>query len=538
MTGGTRPELVGRWWGPALVIALVVVEVGLTAVAVATGEWWTVAIAGVAGFGAIAAYAALVYRKHRDLIQELSRHHEQSGHLGESLRELRHGDLVAAVEPIQSLPQEMRELMEEATRSLAALVQQIQASSVEVATAALGVRETSSDLASGSTEQAAAVVEITATMEQLARTAGQIAGNAASQAGLAGRSETAGDAGATAVEAAVTGLEAVRERIDSIADRADVLGSRARDIYRVLDLVTDIARETHILSLNAAIEASAAGPHGERFSVVAEEVRRLAERSRESIDSVRDILDEFSSAIRSVVVATEEGTKAASDVLERSRSAEDSIHQLRSALADTARAAREISLATQEQQKASDEVVLTLKEVSSVIQRMAEGLHRFSQAAEHLNDLALSIQIQTQSFRTASVHSLKHKVLRWSDTLADYRGNLEAVEGVLGDMLRDCPFLELVYLVDTSGSMVTFAVNSELVSSDIDLESVGIGKMYADRPWFKAVMQDERTAVTPLYESLLTGDECVTIAAAVKDRRGRMVGTLGVDVNVRNWTKI
>ena len=131
-----------------------------------------------------------------------------------------------------------------------------------------------------------------------------------------------------------------------IADRADSLGSRAREIYRVLDLINEIAHETHILSLNAAIEASAAGEHGERFSVVADEVRRLAERSRESVDSVQTQLDEFTTAIRAVIVSTEEGSKAAAEVLERSRATQDSIAQLRNALSDTAQAGREISLAT------------------------------------------------------------------------------------------------------------------------------------------------------------------------------------------------
>jgi hypothetical protein len=68
--------------------------------------------------------------------------------------------------------------------------------------------------------------------------------------------------------------------------------------------------------------------------------------------------------------------------------------------------------------------------------------------------------------------------------------------------------------------------------------SVAIGQSYADRPWYQAVTRDGRSAVTPAYDSLLTGDPCFTIAVAVQDFRGSMIGTLGVDVNLRNWTKI
>ena len=85
----------------------------------------------------------------------------------------------------------------------------------------------------------------------------------------------------------------MQKRITAISQRADALGTRSKEIYRVLELITEIAQETHILSLNAAIEAVAAGADGRRFAVVAEEVRHLAHRSQESVDSVRGLLDEF-----------------------------------------------------------------------------------------------------------------------------------------------------------------------------------------------------------------------------------------------------
>ena len=119
----------------------------------------------------------------------------------------------------------------------------------------------------------------------------------------------------------MTGVEEVQKRISAIANRADTLGTRSKEIYRVLELITEIAQETHILSLNAAIEAVAAGADGRRFSVVAEEVRHLAQRSQESVESVRNLLDEFSGSIRATIVATEEGSKEAARVLERSRAA-------------------------------------------------------------------------------------------------------------------------------------------------------------------------------------------------------------------------
>lgn len=528
--------------GPAILIVVVMVAGGLLEAAGDQGaDPWLLRVFVIVGVFAIGAYLALVSnsqrRQQRRLADAEDRYTTQCAALTDSLDELRLGDLVAAVQPLAALPDEMRQVVESATASLGALFEQIQSSSVEVAASASEVRETASELAAGSSQQAAAVVEITATMEELARTAGVIAHNAAGQAELAARAEAAGHDGAAALEAALEGVEAVQQRIEVIAERSDTLGSRAREIYRVLDLITAIAQETHILSLNAAIEAAAAGEHGERFSVVAEEVRRLAERSRESVDSVRSLLDEFSATIRATVVATEESSKAAERVLVQSQSTQESVAHLRHALTDTARAAREISLATEEQRTASDQVVVTLKEISEVIQRMADGLERFTDAADQLNHLALSIQLLTQSFRLASEHSLKDHAIAVARSIGDLGAAPEAVERRLEEVLEDYPYLELAYYVDRDGTMVAYAVNDSVVDGD-ESSGLAIGESYRDRPWFQAVRREHRAVVTPLYRSLLTGETCFTVAAPVLDHGGGGVGTLGIDVNARNWTRI
>src|SRR5260370_32599 len=205
---------------------------------------------------------------------------------------------------------------------------------------------------------------------------------------LAARAEENGDAGAAAVDEAVAGVEEVQKRISVIASRADALGTRSKEIYLVLDLITEIAQETHILSLNAAIEAAAAGADGRRFSVVAEAVRHLAQRSQESVESVRNLLDEFAGSIRATIVATEEGSTEARRVFERPRAAAAAISELRHASGDTSRVARQISLATQQQNAASDEVVMTLREASLVVQRMTGGLKDLPATADRLNALA------------------------------------------------------------------------------------------------------------------------------------------------------
>jgi hypothetical protein len=214
------------------------------------------------GAAACGFYYRVIYRLQQSLRERVEgtgrRNSAVEKALAETLDRLRAGDLVHCADQARSLPGRLSTAFSTATNALDVLAQQIQASSVEIAGASSSVNQIASELASGSSQQATSVVEITAAMEELARTASQIAENAATQAELAQTAERSGNVGLAAVEEAVFGVEDVKKRISGIASRAETLGSRSREIYRVLDLITEIAQETHILSLNAAIEAAPA----------------------------------------------------------------------------------------------------------------------------------------------------------------------------------------------------------------------------------------------------------------------------------------
>ena len=456
----------------------------------------------------------------------------------EILRKLRLGDLVLPQRYYEGVPDELRQGIEQALTALTSQIQRIQERSLEVAKVGGEVQTTSADLASGFSQQSAAVVEITATIEELARTAAQIAQNTEQQADLADLAENEGNQGADAVRAAVAGINGLSERIASIAERADSLDSRSKEIYRILDLINEIAHDTHILSLNAAIEAETAGEHGRRFAVVAEEVRRLAHRARESVDSVRAHLEEFSGAIRSTVVATEEGAKEADQVLGQARAAQGAIEELRGAISATSLASQEISLATKEQRTASDQVAVTIKEVREVIQRMADALRNFSTTARNLNELALAIQLVTQAFRFATARSLKHNFQERANRLAIRSDGWEGLDGELRELLDQSPYVEFAFLADETGTMVACAASAELSHDGAPPGGVEIGKNYADRPWFKTVQQTQSATITPLYQSLLTREQCFSVAAPVLTGDGRQVGVLGADVNLTSWIKI
>ncbi|HEX7182141.1 MAG TPA: methyl-accepting chemotaxis protein [Thermoanaerobaculia bacterium] len=542
------PEWAGRYtdnalMGWILVLSLTLVGFLLLTRATAAGApaWISYAFLGI-GVAGSAAYGAWVFPFFRKLEQRLPDIQERwsrlEGKLIAAFEELGAGDLVRSSTQTRSLPERLARSCQMASDALSQLAQQIQDSSIEVASAADAVNQIATELASGSSEQAASVVEITAAMEELARTASQIADNATRQAELARKAETSGNDGALAVNEAVTGVEEVLKRISAISSRADALGTRSKEIYRVLDLINEIAQETHILSLNAAIEAVAAGSDGRRFSVVAEEVRHLAHRSQESVESVRGLLDEFSGSIRATIVATEEGSKEASRVLERARAASTAIGELRDASGDTSRVAQQISLATQQQNSASDEVVMTLREVSLVVQRMTSGLKNLSVTADRLNSLGLTIQLLAQSFHLDSPRSLKHMVEDWAQRLQKASGSTQ-IEGVLDELVQSAPFIDMGYFVDTTGFTVALVTNRGTNNGRGSVASVNLREIdMTRRPWYRAVSREKRAALTPPYESLNEGDRVFTVAAPLLGRDGTFMGVLGVDINVTGWTRI
>ncbi len=507
-----------------------------------SGPAWPRHVFLVIGGAGVIAYGLWVFPYFRRLELQLpggrDRWTKLEAELIAAFEQLGAGDLVRSIEHTKDLPERLAKISEAASGSLSQLAQQIQDSSIEVASAADAVNEIAAELASGSSQQAASVVEITAAMEELARTASMIAENASRQAELASQAEASGEAGSASVNEAVTGVEEVQKRISAIANRADALGTRSKEIYRVLDLITEIAQETHILSLNAAIEAAAAGADGRRFSVVAEEVRHLAQRSQESVESVRNLLDEFSSSIRATIVATEEGSKEASRVLERSRAAAVAIEDLRRASGDTSRVARQISLATQQQNAASDEVVMTLREVSLVVQRMTGGLKNLSSTADRLNTLGLEIQLLAQSFHLDSPRSLKHLVESWARKLEGLPGVAEK-EAVLEDLVHTAPFVELGYLMALDGSTLVLSFNRDLLDERQRSLAAEVRKTdVRSRPWFKAVSRHWRTTLIPPYESMQNSEACFTVCTPLLSGDGSVTAVLGIDINVTGWTRI
>ncbi|HEY4574474.1 MAG TPA: PDC sensor domain-containing protein, partial [Thermoanaerobaculia bacterium] len=242
--------------------------------------------------------------------------------------------------------------------------------------------------------------------------------------------------------------------------------------------------------------------------------------------------------IRATIVATEEGSKEASRVLERSRAASSAIVDLRHASGDTSTVAQQISQATQQQNAASDEVVMTLREVSLVVQRMTGGLKNLSSTADRLNQLGLEIQLLAQSFHLDSPRSLKHLVEDWARKIEPLP-TLPEQEHTLEELVRNAPFVELGYMMALDGGTLALSFNRDLL--DERQRSLAAKVRETDvrqRPWFKAVARHWRTTLIPPYESMQNSEACFTVCTPLRNGDGSIAAVLGIDINVTGWTRI
>jgi methyl-accepting chemotaxis protein len=279
------------------------------------------------------------------------------------------------------------------------LLQDLQQASIQITGASTQVLTAAEEHASGSVQQAASIAQVTATMEELTNTAKQIAMSATSVEKIADDSARAAHAGYDSVGEALEAMETIRRRVADISGKTLLLGERSQRISEVLNLIKDIAGEIHLLAVNAAIESAAAGEHGKRFAVVASEVRRLAERTRESAEEIKGIVGEIQSATNTSVLATEQGVKEVESGVSLATRARGSLEEIIQMVDRTTQAIRQITFATQQQQSASEQIVLTMREVADVTRHAASGMKQSANSVGELNLLADQFKTRIREFK-------------------------------------------------------------------------------------------------------------------------------------------
>jgi methyl-accepting chemotaxis protein len=268
------------------------------------------------------------------------------------------------------------------------LIRQTHESSRRLAESSSEILAATEQQASGSAEQAASIAETTATMEELASTYRQIAENADQVVTMAEASLGSAESGQQAVLNTLTSMEDIKTRTQTSANKILALGERSQQISQVLAIINSIADQTKILALNAAIEAARAGEAGKGFSVVAIEIRKLAESVVDSTREISSIMTEIQSSANDLVLSTEQELRQVQSGVDLAHTTGGSLDRILDLVEQTTIAAKEISAATQQQKSATDQVVRAMREVAAVAQQTAAGSRQVASSAETLAGMA------------------------------------------------------------------------------------------------------------------------------------------------------
>ncbi|TFW35345.1 methyl-accepting chemotaxis protein [Massilia horti] len=251
----------------------------------------------------------------------------------------------------------------------------------------------------GASQTAAAVSETSTTVDEVKQTALLASEKSRVVSDASQEAARVANRGRQAIEEGMRGMESVRATMESIADTIVRLSERSQAIAEIIVSVGGLSDQSNLLAVNAAIEAAKAGEHGKGFAVVAQEVRTLAEQSREATRQVREILGEIQKSIGAAVMITEQGARTVGQGVIQTTEAGEAIRSLSESIARAAEAAAQIAASSQQQLAGMDQVAQAMDNINQVSAENAAGSRQSEQAAQNLHELGQKLRQLSERFR-------------------------------------------------------------------------------------------------------------------------------------------
>jgi methyl-accepting chemotaxis protein len=307
-------------------------------------------------------------------------------------------DLRAKIQPQSSrdvLATSFARMSENLREQISSLVE----SANVLGTAASEIVASTTQLASGATESATAVSQTTATVEEVRQTAQLANQKAKIVSENAQKAAQMSQAGRKYTEELAGGMSRIRQQMEAIAESMVRLSEQGQAIALIIATVEDLAAQSNLLAVNAAIEAAKAGEHGKGFGVVAQEVKSLAEQSRQATTQVRNILGEIQKATTAAVMTTEQGMKAVEAGGKQTESAGQSIASLNVNITEAAQAATQIAASSQQQLVGMDQVAIAMENIKQVSTQNVASARQLENSARNLNEVGQRMKQMVERYK-------------------------------------------------------------------------------------------------------------------------------------------
>lgn len=329
------------------------------------------------------------------------RNQEAILHLLDEMGDLADGDLTVNAEVTESITGAIADSINYTIASLRELVEEINRATEQVNTATAQAQGTSNQLLQAAQKQSVQIKDTGDAVEQMASSILEVSNNAGEAASVAQRSLEAASQGTQAVQNTISGMNEIRTQIQETSKRIKRLGESSQEIGEIVELISDITEQTNILALNAAIQAASAGEAGRGFTVVAEEVQRLAERSSEATKQISVIVKTIQTDTNNAVTAMENSTAGVVEGAKLSDAAGQALHEIESVTNNLARLIEAISTSTAAQGEMAAKARNNMQDIQQITTQTTEGTRLTSQSIGQLTALAEELRASVAGFKVS-----------------------------------------------------------------------------------------------------------------------------------------
>ncbi len=318
------------------------------------------------------------------------------------LQEVADGDLTIQATVSEDITGAIADSVNYTVEELRGLVGRVTVTAEQVTSASNQAQDISTELLAASQKQSRDIQETGRAVLDMALQITDVSKSANESADVARQSVTAAEQGATAVENAIKGMNEIREQIQETSKRIKRLGESSQEIGEITELISDITEQTNVLALNAAIQAASAGEAGRGFSVVAEEVQRLAERSGEATKQIGALVRTIQTDTHDAVAAMEKSTQGVVEGAKLSDAAGAALSDIRRVSNRLAELIQGISAATEQQATSANGVAQNIQGILVVTEKTQEGTQQTARSIRELSKLAEELKNSVSRFRVAA----------------------------------------------------------------------------------------------------------------------------------------